>query len=278
MAPCPRWGRALLRLALADAAGQLIVRGPAPARIALEGGRLLHVESAGLSLGGHVARVAPRALAPALRGARRRPGRAGDALRASGVPEGLLAEALRAQHRSRLGALLLAPPSALAFEERPPTGGAEAGTLDLVDAVLGAARSAPVPQGAALATLELTTLGRRALPGRALTARESALRDWLAAGRCPSEDVWRELGAPVGPLVARWRALGLVTAPRRGSAALLLRTRLALSRGEPVVDAPRRRRLRRLAGELHPDRFDGPLAPASTAVTRQLLAAAARAG
>ncbi|MEO0325704.1 MAG: hypothetical protein AAF447_22295, partial [Myxococcota bacterium] len=87
MGGLPTLGRALLRLALSGASGRLHVWGSAPGRLALCSGRLLYVESAGLSLGGHVARVAPRALAPALRGARRRPGRAGVALRAAGVPE-----------------------------------------------------------------------------------------------------------------------------------------------------------------------------------------------
>ncbi|MEM1418872.1 MAG: hypothetical protein AAGH15_28525 [Myxococcota bacterium] len=155
-------GRALLRAARARTSGVVRVAGPHVGAVHLAKGRLRYVEGEGPTLGALVAARSPRALAPAVRRARKSPGEAGAALRRARIPAVLVEGALRAQHRERLRALLLREPAEVTLSEAGE-GPRTLGCVDLADVVLAAARRLPAGGLSPEAALALTRLGRATL-------------------------------------------------------------------------------------------------------------------
>lgn len=280
------FGRAVLRLARAEATGRVSIHGACTTAhlfldegvpVALTGpantptlGELIGLPDAPLRAEGSLF---------------------GQALIRSGrATSAAVSAALRRQMRARLAQALREPNISFVFArgERAPRPISE--PMSAVDLLLAAVRATPA--SASLGRLERSawrlTPSAEVLTNASLAPAEAAV---LGALKLRSFDATAlmAIGGGVSALrtLESWRCLGFVEEADRGSGrhALLLQTRQALRR----ADAPRRvlglparasardarRAVRRLARGVHPDLFASSLQDASAAVLRGLLDAEA---
>lgn len=214
-----------------------------------------------------------------------------------------VAHALRRQQRRRVAALLARPAFDFRFAAGSPAIGLEPleEPVDVADLVLGgmrelAAGAGPARLGRDLGrgSLRLTALGERLLDRATLWPEEAALAQLLRCGRpVEVDDLLGAASHRPRALQALWalRLLHGVAPPGPDAVAypLLLRKRRQLrarAGSSALLDLPEsargadaRRALRRLAGRLHPDRFDAdtpaPIRRASSEVMSALVAAEA---
>ncbi len=294
-------GRTLLRLDAAEATGVLRVDASAGGRaeIALRRGRIVYVQGVqGPPLGS----LLKLSLASQQEGLCRQPplpDGVGQWLVHQGqISAGALSWALRRQVLLRTTALAGWGEATLHFRKGGVRRRLEIPEpMRVIDVLLGICRNY---QGRARDTalrhlerrcLGLSTHGARlfeAAGAASLGPLEAALMAVLRRGEAPGEEILAQLGFL--PAVTRtlwlWAVLGLVQGHRSGQRhGLLLQKRRQLRKGHGaaallgVANATEasagRRALRQLVRELHPDRFDAALRPASTEVVRRLVAAEA---
>lgn len=268
-------GRGLLRLARTHATGTVLLSGRT-------GEGALHIRDG-----------CPVALeAPAMRG------RLGELLAvpcgpfdgSSLVDTGLATEAavssaLRTQMRVRLARLVEDPGLRFRFVAAREVRAMEE-PMEAVDLLLAIARVHEMPVQGALERLEGTTwrLADESLRNATLGPSEQAMVNVLRQGQQSGETLAAVGGGGLAPLrtLETWRRVGLVeAATSSGKSSVLLKKRQQLRRAtsarrllelSPEADAREARRaVRRLARDVHPDRFDAKLQAASHAVLKGIL-------